>query len=73
MPVPFLKKFRLLFASLFFLLLAVSFLDFRYILPESWFTVILYIQFTPSFLKFMDTPALLATGFIVVIALTVFT
>ncbi len=32
-----------------------------------------YIQFAPSFLKFMETPALVATGFIVVIALTVFT
>ncbi len=73
MSVHFLKKFRLLFASIFFLLLSLSFLDFRNIIPEQWFNVILFLQFTPSLLKFMDSPALIATGFIIVIALTVFT
>ena len=42
-------------------------------LPESWVNTILYVQFLPSLLKFINLPTLLASGFIVVLALTVFT
>lgn len=73
MNSPFLKKIRFLIALLVLILIVLSFIDFRYIIPEKWFGVILYLQFTPSLLKFMDTPTLLASGFIIVIALTVFT
>lgn len=54
---------------LFFL----SFIDFRYIIPENWYGLMLFLQFTPSLLKFLDAPSLLASGFIIVVALTVFT
>ncbi len=73
MKISVLKKIRLVLAIIFFTLLVISFIDFRFILPESWFNIILYFQFVPSLLKFMHSPALLASGFIVITALTVFT
>lgn len=73
MNSPFLKKIRFFLALLVFVLFLLSFIDFRYLLPEKWFGVLLYLQFTPSLLKFMDAPSLLASGFVVVVALTVFT
>lgn len=68
-----LRKFRVVFASLLIISVAVVFLDIRHMIPESWVTGILYIQFLPSLLKFINLPSLLASGFLVVLALTVFT
>jgi len=73
MNSPLLKKIRFLLALLVLVLFILSFIDFRYLLPEKWFGILLYLQFTPSLLKFMDAPSILASGFIVVAALTVFT
>lgn len=73
MNSPILKKIRFWFALLVLVLFFLSFIDFRYILPENWFGILLFLQFTPSLLKFMDAPSLLASGFIIVVALTVFT
>ncbi|MEE4116925.1 MAG: 4Fe-4S binding protein [Marinilabiliaceae bacterium] len=68
-----LKRTRQILASIFFLILVLSFLDFRQVIPDSWFSLILFLQFTPSVLNFMQSPTVLAGGFIIVLALTVFT
>lgn len=68
-----LRKIRIIFASLLIVSVSVVFLDIRQVIPERWTNAILYIQFVPSFLKFINLPSLLASGFIVVLALTVFT
>ena len=68
-----LKRIRLVLALLVFTLIITSFIDFRYILPDKWFGIILFLQFTPSLLKFMDVPALAASGFLIILSLTVFT
>jgi ferredoxin len=68
-----LRKFRVIFASLLIISVAAVFLDIRRIIPEGWVNGILYIQFLPSLLKFINLPSLLASGFLVVLALTVFT
>lgn len=73
MNAPFLKKIRLILALLVFSLLLLSFIDFRYLLPDRWFSLVLYLQVTPSILNFMNIPSIAASGFIVILALTVFT
>lgn len=68
-----LRKIRIIFASIVLLAVGLVFIDFRHFIPEKWINVILWLQFTPSFLKFINLPSLLAGGFIMVLAITVFT
>lgn len=68
-----LRHIRTIFSVLVLLIFAFLFLDFRGILGEKAFAPILYLQFVPSFLKFVIAGAVTATGFIVVIILTVLT
>lgn len=56
---------------LFFALTAFLFLDFRNIVAPSLAGGLLYLQFVPSLLKFVNAAALGAAGFIVVVILTV--
>ncbi len=66
-----LKSLRLIISILFFLLISVLFLDFRNIGAGSISDAVLYLQFVPSLLKFLDTATLGAAGFIGVMILTV--
>jgi len=68
-----LRKIRVVLAVIVFTLITVSFIDFRQFIPDSWFDAILFLQFVPSVLDFMNVPVLAASGFIFVLALTVFT
>ncbi|TFH39159.1 MAG: 4Fe-4S binding protein, partial [Bacteroidia bacterium] len=68
-----LRKIRIVFASIILLSITFVFIDFRHFIPDSLVTAILWLQFTPSILKFVNLPSLMAAGFIVVLALTVFT
>ncbi len=52
------------------LLIAVVFLAFAGVLPPGATTAATYLQFLPSFLKFFNLPTLAATGFIVVLLVT---
>jgi len=65
-----LKKARVVVSLLFLILISTLFLDYRRIIPESWFNVILSIQFVPSLLKFITVANISAFGFILVTALT---
>ncbi len=68
-----LKHIRTVFSALVLLLFAFLFIDFRGTLGEKAFGPILYMQFVPSLLKFFVAGVAAATGFIVVIGLTVLT
>jgi ferredoxin len=68
-----LKHIRTVFAVLVLLLFAFLFIDFRGLLGEKAFGPILYLQFVPSFIKFVITGVAASTGFIVVLALTALT
>jgi len=68
-----LRHIRTIFSVLVLLIFIFIFLDFRGILGEKAFAPILYLQFVPSFLKFIIAGAVSATGFIVVIGLTLLT
>lgn len=71
MRSPVLKRARVVFGTLVLILITSLFLDFRHIIPEEWVSAILFIQFTPSFLKFMNLPALATGGFLIVLLITV--
>ena len=66
-----LKSFRVGVSVLFFALIAFLFLDFRNIVPTSVVEVLLYLQFVPSLVKFVNAAAPGAAGFIVIVILTV--
>ena len=66
-----LKQIRLGISVLFLTLIALIFLDFRNIIPSSDVKVLLYLQFVPSLLNFLNTVAVGASGFIVAIILLV--
>ena len=66
-----LKSIRIALSILFFGLIAFLFLDFRDIGASSIAGKVLYLQFVPSLLKFLHATALGATGFIVVLTITV--
>ncbi len=66
-----LRIVRLSISILFLILLSSLFLDFRELVPESWYNGILYLQFVPSFFRFAEVLSIAAAGFIVVLILTV--
>ncbi|MCU7495036.1 MAG: 4Fe-4S binding protein [Ignavibacteria bacterium] len=68
-----LKKVRIAVSILFFALTAFLFLDFKSFLPLTVNKYVLYLQFVPSVLKFINVFSLLAAaGFIFVIVLSLF-
>lgn len=64
-----LKKIRVVAALAFLVLTTLLFVDFER-LGESYAPVVSYLQFVPSLLNFTQTLALAATGFIVVLVVT---
>jgi len=68
-----LKHIRTVFASLALLLFVFLFVDFRGVLGDKAFGPILYLQFVPSFLKFVIAGVAASTGFIIILVLTLLT
>lgn len=65
-----LKPLRVAVAVIFLGLTAILFLDFREIGARSMADAVLYLQFAPSLLGFLEAATLGATGFLIVIVLT---
>lgn len=65
-----LRWLRIVIAAIFGVLFLFLFIDFSETLPPRFINGLLYFQFTPSLLKFIKFGGLLATGFILVIILT---
>lgn len=68
-----LKHIRVILSTLVLIVIAALFLDFRGIIPEKVYAPLLYLQFIPSLLKFILAGVAGATGFLVVMVLTVIT
>ncbi len=66
-----LKTIRIGVSALFFALIAALFLDFRNAFAPEAVQGLLYLQFVPSLLKFLNAATLGAAGFIVVLIFTV--
>ena len=67
-----LSKTRRAVSVLFFLLTAVVFLDIAQLIPPVVSDSVLFFQFIPSVINFIKTPALIASGFIIVLITLVF-
>jgi ferredoxin len=66
-----LVKIRKTVSILFFLLTAAVFLDITQIIPAGIIDSILFFQFAPSLISFIKFPALIGTGFIIVVITSV--
>lgn len=64
------KKGRIVLAILFLIFILIGFSDIKGKLPYHFYSSVFYLQFLPSFLKFITPGTVLSVGFIVVIILT---
>ncbi len=65
-----LRIYRIVISVVFLILFTLLFLDQRNLLPVWIYSSVLYLQFVPSFLKFLSATTLVAAGFMVVLLLT---
>lgn len=65
-----LRRFRIIFSTLVFILFFLAFIDFKSLIPVSYLNALTFLQFIPSFLKFYDLRVLAAGGFVVILLLT---
>jgi len=72
MKVTAFKKIRVAVSLIFFLFTLSLFLDYRNVFPSSIYAKILFLQFVPSFIKFISLAGIGAVGFLVVLLLTLF-
>jgi ferredoxin-type protein NapF len=66
-----LSKIRIIFSVVVLILFVSVFIDFRHIIPNKYFYILTSFQFIPSGYKFLNTGTLAASGFIVVLLLTI--
>ncbi|MCU0365959.1 MAG: 4Fe-4S binding protein [Bacteroidales bacterium] len=66
-----LRHIRIVFSFIVLLLLSFLFIDFRGMVPDKAFGPLLYLQFIPSMLKFVIAGVATATGFVIILILTV--
>jgi len=71
MTFKWLKRLRVIISLGFLLLITFAFIDFSETITPKWYNGILYFQFVPSLLKFLHLFGIIATGFIIVLLLTV--
>jgi ferredoxin len=67
-----LRYYRIFISLVFLILITLLFIDFREMIPTVWADRILFLQFVPSFIRFISIPVFAAVGFIVILALTAF-
>src|ERR1035437_1083078 len=72
MQVAFLKKVRVVLSLIFFLVTLFVFVDFTGLIAIRMIRSVLYLQFFPSLLKFIDVLSITAAGFIFITVLTFF-
>lgn len=65
-----LRRSRIIISAIIFILFFLIFVDFRSLIPARYHDIILYLQFVPSAIRFIEAKSLLAAGFTVVLVLT---
>jgi polyferredoxin len=73
MTSSFLRKFRILFSAVVLICFILVFVDFSSLIPDKYINWLIYLQFIPSVLNYIDLKSLAAAGFLVVILLTLLT
>ena len=67
----YLKKIRVVVSLLFFVLTTIIFLDFINLIPTALYNYILFLQFVPSLINFIDILAIASIGFFIVLILAI--
>ncbi len=70
MKLTHLRKLRIYVSLVFFLAVTFLFLDFKNLIPAAVDKYLLFFQFIPSLLKFINIYSISAAGFIFIVALT---
>ncbi len=65
-----LKKIRVIVSLISIITITLIFIDFHELIPADSYKYVLYFQFIPSFIKFISSPTIIATGFIFVVLLS---
>jgi ferredoxin len=65
-----LSKIRVIFSILVLILFVSVFVDFRHLIPNKYINILIFLQFIPSGYKFLNIGTIAATGFIIVLLLT---
>jgi polyferredoxin len=73
MTSPALRNLRIALSTIILICFFLAFADFRSLIPSSYINILLYLQFTPSVLKFYDLGTLAAGGFLIILVLTLLT
>ena len=68
-----LRRIRIVVSAVFFICFFVIFADLRHLMPAAFINKITFLQFIPSFVKFYNLKSLAATGFIIILILTLLT
>jgi ferredoxin-type protein NapF len=66
-----LSKIRIVFSVLVLILFVSVFNDFRHFIPDKYINIITFIQFIPSGFKIFSTGTIAASGFIIVLLITI--
>jgi polyferredoxin len=73
MTSSFLRKFRIAFSAIILLCFILVFVDFSSLIPEKYINYLVFFQFIPSVIKYIDLKTIAAGGFLGVILLTLLT
>lgn len=65
-----LRRFRIAFSAIVLICFIIIFVDYSHVIPAGYIDYLLYLQFIPSFIRYIDLKTLVAGGFIVVLLLT---
>jgi ferredoxin len=70
MTSPVFRRIRIVVSAVFFICFFLLFVDLRHSIPADYINKLIFLQFIPSFVKFYNFKTLAATGFILVLVLT---
>jgi ferredoxin len=65
-----LRRIRIVVSAVFFICFFVVFIDLRHLIPTAFINKLTFLQFIPSFIKFYYLKTIAATGFIIILILT---
>ncbi len=73
MRSPLLRRFRIAFSTIVFICFLLVFVDFRSLIPSDYINLLALTQFIPSVIKFYNLETITASGFVIILLLTLLT
>ena len=66
-----LRVFRIIISLIFLISISLIFIDFRGVIPNSFISIILFLQFIPSLMKFVHVLSFAVIGFVVILIINI--